>query len=100
MANNTTIGVPKSKATILARTIKCLTRSISGSQTTRGTPAHGKLRNILWSCSGAPTIDAGSQETYPVLLGNLVYDYTNNDLYVCTVAVAQGTAATFVKIID
>lgn len=56
-----------------------------------------ELIDSTWFSSGAPTIDAGSQGTYPVKVGNLAHDYTNTDNYVCTVAPAASTAATFVK---
>lgn len=56
-----------------------------------------ELQHELWESSGAPTVDAGSQGTYPVAIGQVAYDYTNDDNYVCSVAPAASTAATFIK---
>jgi hypothetical protein len=57
-----------------------------------------KMRN-LFLCSAAPTVDAGSQATYPLYVNDLVYDYTNDDIYQCTVAPTASTAATFTKVV-
>lgn len=55
-------------------------------------------KHARWSSSDPPTVDAGSQDTYPVEAGDLAWDYTNEDAYICTVAPAAGNAATFVKL--
>lgn len=59
----------------------------------------GGVKDNMWYSSGAPTVDAGSEGTYPVGVGHLSYDYTNSAVYVCTVAPAAATAATFVKMV-
>ena len=55
-------------------------------------------RRAQWSAAGVPAVDSGSQNTYPVETGDLAWDYTNGDAYICTVAPAASTAATFVKL--
>jgi hypothetical protein len=57
----------------------------------------GIRRRAKWSAAGTPAVDAGSQATYPVAVGDLAWDYTNSYAYICSVAPTANTAATFVK---
>ena len=59
-------------------------------------PAYQKTRRKVWRSAGAPTIDAGSQATYPLRVDDWVIDTTNNNAYTCSVAPAASTAATFI----
>jgi hypothetical protein len=52
----------------------------------------------MWESDGIPAVDAGSQATYPVKKGDLAFDYTNNKIYVCSVAPTAEANATFVEI--
>ena len=63
---------------------------------TRGTIGAIRAR-AKWKAAGTPAVDAGSQATYPVVTGDLAYDYTNGYAYICSVAPTANTAATFVK---
>ena len=65
--------------------------------TALGKRNQGELLRRMWYSAGVPAVDAGSQTTYPVEIGDLAYDTTNGHAYVCTVAPAAGAAATFVK---
>lgn len=56
-------------------------------------------RKSKWQAAGTPAVDAASQDTYPVALGDLAWDYTNSLPYICTVVPAANTAATFVKLV-
>ena len=58
----------------------------------------GLRRRAKWHSDGAPTVDAGSQASYPVKTGDLAWDYTNSYAYIDTVAPTANTAATFVKL--
>lgn len=58
----------------------------------------GELKHRLWTSNGAPAVDAGSQATYPVEIGDLAMRESNNMPYVCTVAPTANTAATFVAL--
>ena len=88
MADN--LNIAKNGSRVLSKILKKLSFSASG---------HSKyvLLKATWWSTGAPAVDAGSQGTYPVALGNLAYDNTNDDAYICTVIPAANTAATFVK---
>ncbi len=90
MADNTTIK-PGNGSKIMSKIFKAMKISANGS-------GERRLRNRAWEVSGAPTVDAGSQATYPVGAGEFLYDYTNVDGYTCTVAPTASTAGTFVKL--
>jgi hypothetical protein len=59
-----------------------------------------RISKKMWECSEAPTVDAGSQGTYPVKKGDVLYDYTNKDVYICSTAPTTDDAGAFVKITD
>jgi len=64
-----------------------------------GRGALGALkRRARWQADGTPVVVAGDQGTYPVETGDLAYDYTNDYAYICSVAPAASTAATFIKL--
>jgi hypothetical protein len=53
----------------------------------------------VWVSTGAtPAIDAGSQATYPAQAGDFGYRSDNSTAFICTVAPAAATAATFTAI--
>lgn len=56
-------------------------------------------RRIWWSASADPAVDAGSQATYPVSVGDLAYRNDSAEPFVCTVAPTANTAATFVQLV-
>jgi hypothetical protein len=59
----------------------------------------GSIRkHARWSCTTTPAVNAGSQAAYPVEIGDLAWDSTNEHAWICTVAPAASTAATFVKL--
>lgn len=55
------------------------------------------MKRRCWWAKGVPAVDSGSQAAYPVQIGDPAFDNTNTDAYICTVAPAASTAATFVK---
>ncbi len=93
MADNTTIVKARSGTNIMRKIFAAIGISANGSISGIG---HAKKK--AWRCSGAPTVDSGSQATYPVGAGDYLYDYTNSDGYTCTVAPAASTNGTFVKL--
>ncbi len=59
----------------------------------------GGIKKISrWQAAGTPAVDANSHTTYPVKTGDLVWDTTGENAYICTVAPTANTAATFVKL--
>ena len=91
MANN--IIKCKSGSQTIAKIMKKIAISTGGSGAAINT-----LKKQCWYSDGMPVVDANSHETYPAVIGNLAYDYTNDDSYICTVTPTASTAATFVKI--
>lgn len=61
-------------------------------------------KRAKWYSDGAPTIEDEDALNFPAKAGDLVYDYSGDDAYICTVAVdygtdgTDGTSATFQKI--
>ena len=64
---------------------------------TRGTVGAIRKR-AQWSADGAPAVDIADRDDYPVKAGDLAWDYTNGDAYICTVAPTGSVNATFVKL--
>jgi hypothetical protein len=93
MADNTTILPAKSGANTIKKIFEAMSVSSNGIVS-----AMGVLVKKAWTCSGAPTVDAASQATYPVAIGDMLWDYTNSAGYTCTVAPTANTAGTFVKV--
>lgn len=58
-----------------------------------------KLRKRIWyTTTGTPSVDANSHTTYPVRVGDLVFEDDNGKIFVCTVAPTTSVSATFVEI--
>lgn len=58
----------------------------------------GIKKRARWQCTETPAVDSGSQAAYPVQVGDLAYDTTNKYAWICSVAPAAGTAASFIKL--
>ena len=93
MADNTTIEQAQNGSSAIRKIFTKMGVSSTGTKA-----ALARLISRAWRVSGAPTVDANSHGTYPVLKGDLLYDYTNDDGYTCTVTPAASTAGTFVKV--
>ena len=95
MADNTTIEVAKNGSAAMREIYKLITISAQGSLS-----SSSKAKRRAWRCTGAPTVDAGSQSTYPVLAGDYLLDQTAGARagYTCTVSPTANTAGTFVKL--
>lgn len=92
MADNIT-RISKSGETALRKICKKLTW---GSSVNVGI---AQLRRRCWIVDGnAPAVDAGSQATYPIQTGDMVYRVASDYAYICTVKPTATTAATFVKL--
>lgn len=71
------------------------------------TAADGNLTNLnlrawqkrVWYAASAdPGVDSGSQDTYPVELGDLVYREDTDEAFICSVAPAATTDAVFIQL--
>ena len=59
---------------------------------------HGFKPARCWVAAAAdPYVDAGSQATYPVQIGDLAYRVDTDEVFICSVAPAAATAATFIQ---
>jgi len=57
-----------------------------------------RVRHRCWYAAAAdPAVDAGSQATYPVEIGDLAYRVDSDEVFICSVAPAANTAATFIQ---
>lgn len=60
---------------------------------------HGIQQRRVWVAASAdPAVDSGSQDTYPVQVGDFAYRVDNDEAFICTVAPAGSTNATFVQL--
>ena len=58
-----------------------------------------KIKRNMWiAVSADPAIDAGSQGTYPLSIEQLVYRIDTDEVFICSVAPAAATAATFIQL--
>ena len=58
-----------------------------------------RARHRIWiAASGDPYVDAGSQGTYPVEIGDLAYRVDSDEAFVCSVAPAANTDSTFIQL--
>lgn len=55
-------------------------------------------RRCWYSASADPAVDAGSQATYPVAVGDMAYRVDSDEAFIATVAPTASTAATFVQL--
>jgi len=59
---------------------------------------HGFKKRRVWIAASAdPSVDAGSQATYPVQIGDFAYRVDDDEVFICSVAPAAATAATFIQ---
>lgn len=59
----------------------------------------GKQMRRVWAAASAdPSVDSGSQGTYPVEIGDFAYRVDTDEVFICSVAPAASTAATFIQL--
>lgn len=87
------LNVARSGSRVVSKIMTNLGKSSIGSNS-----GISNIKRNCWWAEGAPSVDANSHGTYPVELGDFAYDITNDSSYVCTVAPAASTAATFTQI--
>lgn len=66
-----------------------------------GHPNNAKICQRIWVCTGAtPAVEAGATTAaaYPVAIGDIALRSDGTLAYICTVAPAAATAATFVAL--
>lgn len=95
-----TIKHVKNGARVFSRVIQRLARGANVTtevnKKTRGS-IHRFKRRIWVAASADPMVDAGSQATYPVAIGDLAYRLDSDEVFICSRAPAAATAATFVQ---
>lgn len=63
-----------------------------------GHSRRGPITRRCWTeTSGTPAVDMADYLTYPVQAGDFCYDIAGDSVWICTVAVAAATDATFVE---
>ena len=55
-------------------------------------------RRVWYSAAADPAVDAGSQDAYPVQVGDPAWRVDSEEAFICSVAPAAATAATFVQL--
>ncbi len=59
----------------------------------------GSIRKRLWVSSGSdPAVDAGSQGSYPMKVGDFCYRSDSDEVFICSVKVTANTAATVIQL--
>lgn len=60
---------------------------------------NGPQKRRVWVAQDAdPAVDAASQGTYPVQIGDFAYRVDDDEVFICSVAPAANTAATFIQL--
>jgi len=95
-----TLVVPRNGSRVLSKILQRLQRGSSMTTTANQKSSlnisHFK-RHIWVATSADPAVDAGSQDSYPVSVGDLAYRLDTDEVFVCSVAPAAATAATFIQ---
>lgn len=55
-------------------------------------------KHVWFAATADPAVDAGSQDTYPVRLGELAYREDTDEAFICSVAPTANTNATFIQL--
>lgn len=59
---------------------------------------NGPQKRRAWVAASAdPAVDAGSHATYPVAIGDFAYRIDSDEVFICSVAPAANTAASFIQ---
>lgn len=95
-----TITHAKNGSRVLSRVLQKMARG--SAETTDGNKrsrlSTNRLKRRIWIAASAdPAVDAGSQDTYPVALGDLAYRLDSDEVFICSVAPTANTAATFIQ---
>lgn len=56
------------------------------------------VKHAWVAASADPAVDAGSQGTYPVSVGDFAYRVDTDEAFICSVAPTANTAATFIQL--
>jgi hypothetical protein len=95
-------GVYRNTARATQMIQQCLMNSAKQIFPASGVHAGRRKPRKVWTNTADPAVDAGDQGTYPVAKGDWVIRTNAGDIesiWLCTVAPAAGTAATFVEVI-
>lgn len=100
MADTLTV-VKGSHRRVFSKILQRILRSASYTTAADGSLHSLRLRRWqkeVWvSASADPSVDSGSQGTFPVKIGNLVYREDTDEVFICSVAPAASTDATFIQ---
>lgn len=62
-----------------------------------GRSGQARAKHRCWIAASAdPLVDAGSEGTYPVEIGDFAYRVDSDEVFICSVAPAANTASTFI----
>jgi hypothetical protein len=89
-----TVIKPARGAMVMAKWFKKLGLSANGPKA--GLAA--MINRCWYAASADPAVDAGSQATYPVQVGDPAYRVDSDEAFICSVAPTANTAATFVQL--
>jgi len=99
MANSLT--VVKSQRRVFSKILQRLLRGTSYITAADGSLHSLNLRKwqkrVWYAASADPAVDANSHDTYPVEIGDLAYREDTDEAFICSVAPAAATAATFIQ---
>jgi len=89
-----TVIKPKRGSAVMAKWVKRVKWSANGARA--GLDA--ATRRCWYSEAADPAVDAGSQAAYPVQIGDPAYRVDSDEAFICSVAPAAATAATFIQV--
>ena len=95
-----TVAIAKNGSRVLGKILQRVARgaAVTGKRAQGSTINLNKLKQRVWVAASAdPAVDSGSQAAYPVEIGDLAYRVDTDEAFICSVAPAAATAATFIQ---
>lgn len=97
-----TLTVTKSPRRVFSKILQRLFRGTSYITAADGSLHSQNFRRLqkeVWFAASAdPSVDQGSQNTYPVKIGNFAYREDTDEAFICSVAPAATTDAVFIQL--
>ena len=99
MADSLTIV--KSQRRVFSKILQRILRGASYITAADGSLTSLNLRRwqkrVWLAASADPAVDSGSQDEFPVKIGDLAYSEDTDEVFICSVAPAASTNATFIQ---